>query len=170
MSEKTSFCLLSLFSFCILGIRCPETVCSSLKMEEHRGKHKCLFNFTCLIIAQEKQGHVLLPRRLPTKACTWYLQTCEEREGDGLRKAGVTCCGHREGPFAEASSSLLTPLLFATPLGLLVIILQKARSQAVARSLLVRPCLSIRAAWRIQMGNSVHSRTWVLTSNTFPVT
>lgn len=54
--------------------------------------------FRCLITAQEKQGHVLLPRCLPTKACTWYLQTCEEHDGDGLRKAGVTCCGHRGRP------------------------------------------------------------------------
>ena len=82
-------------------------VSSSLKIEEHRGKHKCLCNLTCLITVQGKQSHIL-PRHLPTKACTRPLLTCEEQEDTGLRKVGITltCCRHGGGPI---NGGLLLP-------------------------------------------------------------
>lgn len=55
-SEKVPSCLFPLFSLSILGIRCPEAVSPSLKMEGHRGKHKCLLNLRrSLIIPQGKK-------------------------------------------------------------------------------------------------------------------
>lgn len=140
MSEKAPSPLLALFSFSIHGIRCPETVSSSLKTERHRGKCKCLFNFKRW---QEKQGHIFLSKHLPTKACIWYVQKCEQWECGGLRKAGKMCCGHGG---RHINGDLLLFSAHSTPIchstRTLMIIVQKAKSKAVACSL--SPALPVK--------------------------
>lgn len=85
----------------------------------------------------------------------------------GLRKAGITlmCYGHRGGPINGSLLLPAHPTPLCTPLGPLVIILQKVRSQAVACSLLSTALPVNQGCMEDTNWSSVHSGTWTLTSS-----